>query len=439
MLEKAENSFQEYDLLYYEIKSLKQNLINKGKKINQEILQSILKIKNPNDGIYFMIKMFYRIINSIKKEKNQKKFEWEYIQQNLTINSILLYLSIIAESDTIHLNKEELDDAMPFLINYDKLKNIYSKIMNNLTIILDFIKVSVEFNIKLNIMKNLYTGNLKKNTKIEILQSEMNKRNSLRQKSKLILLQIIKDYNNFKELSNEDKKMIDGYSILEKYSLFEKYTVENEKIYDKNDTCTIKFIIKLNKKYREKENFISQLSESLISYGKGIRKINEKKFYDYIKIAQKKRNVKGRNYYRAFDSNSIKEEELPQKNFIHKSKALIDIANKSNIDELKINNTNIIDKKQINGIITQNKQNFKLIKNPPLNLVKVSNETFAYEQTKNTDGSYISKQKYKTNEIFTLKNISSSQKNLIIPQGQASITLEKEEKNTNYYYLCCKK
>ena len=51
IIEKTENSFQEYDLLFYEINSIKQTLISQCKKINQKVLNNIFKIKIPNDSI----------------------------------------------------------------------------------------------------------------------------------------------------------------------------------------------------------------------------------------------------------------------------------------------------------------------------------------------------------------------------------------------------
>ena len=53
IIDKAENSLQEYDLLYFEINSLKQALIPQCEKINQKVLNNILKISNPNDSIFF--------------------------------------------------------------------------------------------------------------------------------------------------------------------------------------------------------------------------------------------------------------------------------------------------------------------------------------------------------------------------------------------------
>ena len=41
-VEKAENSFQQYELLYYEIGTLKKNLLEKGKENTKENLDKII-------------------------------------------------------------------------------------------------------------------------------------------------------------------------------------------------------------------------------------------------------------------------------------------------------------------------------------------------------------------------------------------------------------
>ena len=53
IIEKAKNSFKEYDLLYYDINTLKQTLIAQCEKITPKVLNNILKIQNPNDSIFF--------------------------------------------------------------------------------------------------------------------------------------------------------------------------------------------------------------------------------------------------------------------------------------------------------------------------------------------------------------------------------------------------
>ena len=68
IIDKAESSLQEYDLLFFEINSLKRALIPQCEKINQKVLNNILKISNPNDGIFFLMKTFYWIRKKSKKE-----------------------------------------------------------------------------------------------------------------------------------------------------------------------------------------------------------------------------------------------------------------------------------------------------------------------------------------------------------------------------------
>ena len=92
---------------------------------------------------FFLMKTFYLIIKGFKDEHKKNNIEWEYIQKNLNYNSIILYLSYISESTRIYLTNEDLDEAMPFTVNYDKLKNIFLKISEDLIIILDFIKLSL--------------------------------------------------------------------------------------------------------------------------------------------------------------------------------------------------------------------------------------------------------------------------------------------------------
>lgn len=100
IIEKTENSFQEYDLLFYEINSIKQTLISQCKKINQKVLNNIFKIKNPNDSIYFLyflLKIFFWIIKGFEEGQKKKDVEWKYIRKNLTYKSIISYLSFISE------------------------------------------------------------------------------------------------------------------------------------------------------------------------------------------------------------------------------------------------------------------------------------------------------------------------------------------------------
>ena len=473
IIEKATNSFQEYDLLYYEINTLKQTLISHCEKITQKVLNNILIIKNPNDSIYFLMKTFYWIIKGFEENKQKNDIEWEFIQKNLNNQSIISYLSFISNSTIIYLTNEDLDEAMPFMVNYDKLKSIYLKISKDLVIILDFIKLSLEFNVKLNIMSSLYKSNCNKNTKINMLTSNINELNNLLQKAKLILLQIIKDYKNYKEINmNEEILMRNGYLILEKYSLFERYSVEHERHSSIGEISTIKFIIKLNKKYRDKEKFILHLSSSLVNYNKGIRKLDERKFIEDIRNANLKRAIKGRNYNRKYELNSIKEENYSSSinNYSrNNNKSIYDSKNNYsnnitnynnlagaysynyNFNWYENKNNKILNKFEnympvqnkkgnpsvIKGNIKRNSINCNTINIPSLNLLlrQSNNGTLECDQTKGSEMSERTIKNSKSNEYIPIKK-RNIPKTFFIPQEQGSLTLEREE-NTNYCSYSC--
>ena len=83
--------------------------------------------------------------------------------------------------------------------------------------------------------------------------------------------------------------MKNGYNILEKYCLFERYSVDKERhvsIY--GEMSTIKYIVKLNKKFRERGKFITHLFSSLYNYDKGKRRLNPTLFLDDMKKFQRK-------------------------------------------------------------------------------------------------------------------------------------------------------
>jgi hypothetical protein len=448
----------------------------KCEKINQKVLNKILNIKNPNDSIFFLMKIFYWIIKGFENGQKKKDIEWEYIQQNLNYKSIKAYLSFISESTIIYLTNEDLDEAMPFLVNYDKLKSIYIKISQDLITILDFIKLSLEFNAKLNIMSSLYRSNCNKNTKIDMLASNINDLNNLLQKAKLVLLQIIKDYKNYKEVnSNEECQMKNGYLILEKYSLFERYSVEHERHTSIGDISTIKFIIKLNKKYRDKEKFILHLSSSLVNFNKGIRKLNEKKFIDDIKNANMKKTIKGRNLSRKYELNSIKEENYSSSinnfsrnlnnNTIYDSKNNYtnNISNYNYLDggysyNYNYNWYNNFNNKVFNSIdnslgLPYKKDNPLVIKGniernniyncnsieiPSLNLLlkKNNNGTLECDQTKRTEKTERTSRNCKSNDFLSTNKINKQ--TFLIPQVQGCLTLEKEENNNYCSYFCFK-
>lgn len=306
---------QEYKLIEYEIKTMQKKVIEKGEKVTSNTLNKIFQMNNPDSQIIFIMKIIYEILkknidiieensnisnnnsfNNTKKNSNNnnKDINWEFIKKNITYNRILLLISFISETSNLNLSKEIMENATPIITKYNHYKNCYINTFPEIIIIIDFIKILIVYYTKLTLVNKLYISNKNKNNKMETIQSDLDKHSELIQKTRLLLEEITKDYNALKNNKNKNNRIIYGYNILEKYSLYEKYNVGQEDIYNYDDEyyknycgdnkiSKIKYIIKLNKKYRNKEKFILQLSSSLISYTKGIRKINKEKFIKNIK------------------------------------------------------------------------------------------------------------------------------------------------------------
>ena len=319
IVEKTANILQEYKLIEYEIKTMQKKVIEKGEKVTSNTLNKIFQINNPDSQIIFIMKIVYEILkknidvieensnisNSFNNNKekisnnNNKDINWEFIKKNITYKSILLLISFISETSNLNLTKEIMENATPIITKYNHYKNCYINKYPEIIIIIDFIKILIVYYTKLTLVNKLYKSNINKNNKMETIQSDLDKHSELIQKTRLLLEEITKDYNALKNNKNKNNRIIYGYNILEKYSLYEKYNVGQENIYNYDDgyyknycgdnkISKIKYIIKLNKKYRNKEKFILQLSSSLISYTKGIRKINKEKF---IKNIKENRNI----------------------------------------------------------------------------------------------------------------------------------------------------
>ena len=232
LVNKAENSFQQYELLNYEIGTIKKLLLEVAGKITQKLLNDILLIKNPNEAIYLLIMIFYKIIKSIDNNDkiNNNNIKWEILQKKCTYSSFNQYISLISEFFHNGLNKEDLDEAMPFLVNYEKLEEILKKFGNEYLIILEFIKINIDYNIKLNIIQNLYHGSLNKNNKINYLQNEVNNLNSLLDKSKELFNEMDKELTILKFLNIKMKNWtknnkIFALNIITKYNLHEQYNI----------------------------------------------------------------------------------------------------------------------------------------------------------------------------------------------------------------------
>ena len=191
IVDKTENSLQEYELLYYEINTIKKNLITKGEKISSALLKKIFKNNSPPPSLLNAVKILYIIIknNIIDESTNTKNtsnitennITWNYLQTNFSYKSILLLLSFISELNNITISKETSKSALEIISNYSKTKDLSGN-SQEISIILDFLKSFIEYNTKLNFVKNLYESNLNKNNKMENLQVVINDLTSLIQK-----------------------------------------------------------------------------------------------------------------------------------------------------------------------------------------------------------------------------------------------------------------
>ena len=384
IVEKTTNILQEYELIEYEINTMKKKVIAKGEKVTSVTLNKIFQIKNPDSQIIFIMKIIYQIlknnidvieesstknINSLNSYNNnnssvnnninkKENITWEFMKKNITYKSILLLISFISETSNLNLSKEIMENATPIITKYNHYKNCYINTYPEIIIIIDFIKLLIVYYTKLNLVKKLYISNKNKNNKMETIQSDLNKYDETIQKAILLLNEINKDYNAWKKNKNKENKIIYGYNILEKYSLYEKYYVGQESIYNydeeyynnyggddfNNKITKIKYVIKLNKKFRNKEKFIHQLSSSLISYTKGIRKINKEKFIQNIK---------------EYRNNSLNKNS--NTNSINKNNVTININNNNNllVRNIESNNSsvNLYKSFQTNSILNVTRNN----------------------------------------------------------------------------------
>ena len=294
MVNKAESSFQQYELLNYEIGIIKKTLLEIGGKITLKLLNNALIIQNPNEAIYLLIKMFYKIISSIQNnEKFNNNIKWEILQKKCTYSIFTQYIKVTSEIFHKSLNKDDLDEAMPFLVNYEKLEEILKKFGNEYLLILEFIKINVDYNIKLNIIQNLYNGNLNKNNKINTLQTEVNNLNNLLEKSKELYESMDKELIKLKSLNlkirnwNKNNKIF-VLNLLIKYNLCEQYNIiyEFSQISDKE-----KYIIKLKSNFKNRENFLNFLFENKKQYLKGTSKKLNQTIINYLFENNKTRGI----------------------------------------------------------------------------------------------------------------------------------------------------
>ena len=434
ILEKTTKLFQGYQLFECEIISVQKKVISAGEKINSSVLKKIFKIKNPNNQIIFIMKILYNILksnttikdeNSVNEKENQKEeINWTILKEKIEQKSLLLLLSYISETTNLNISNDILESSNLIIAKYDQYKKVYSEYFPEILIIIDFIEQLMVYYKKLNILKKLYETNQNKSNKMETIQSDMYKHAELLTKANFLLDKVQKDYDNYLIIiKNKDKsnRMIYGYNIIEKYGLYEKYSLSEEYITDNNDykneyysnyggneysnlKSKIRYVIKLKKEYRKKEKFIEQLSLSLITYTKGVRKINIEKF---IKAITENRNTSV--HRKSSNTNS-------------KSKS----KNKNNMS-INISNNNILMKSMESNNSSLNlKRSFQTNQtNSIFNLARINNNSpFRNEMSRNTTNTILLKKSFIdsyptfdncyqfSNKKFSLKdglNISSNE------------------------------
>ena len=404
IIEKTTKLLQGYQLVECEISAVQKKVISTGEKINSSVLKKIFKIKNPNNQIIFIMKILYSVLKNnieIKDEKevskkvNQiKEINWAFLKYKIEPKSISLLLAYISETSNLNISNEILESSNLIISKYDQYKNIYLENFPEILIIIDFIEVLMIYYKKLNMLKKLYVTNQIKSNKMEAIQSDMDKLAEMMKKTKFLLDKIEKDYENYLIIvKNKDKsnRMIYGYNIIEKYGLYEKYVLSEEYITNNDDykneyysnyggneysnlKSKIRYVIKLKKEYRKKEKFIEQLSSSLITYTKGIRKINIEKF---IKAITENRNTSVNR--KSSNTNSLS-----------KSK------NKNNIS-INISNNNILMKSMESNNSSFNlKRSFQTNHtNSILNNTRINNNSpFRNEMSRNTTNTILYKKSF---------------------------------------------
>ena len=89
IVEKTTNILQEYELIEYEINTMKKKVISKGEKVTSPTLNKIFLKKNPDSQIIFIMKILYEILKN-----NIDSIEDNSIN-NINTNSIINNNNII--------------------------------------------------------------------------------------------------------------------------------------------------------------------------------------------------------------------------------------------------------------------------------------------------------------------------------------------------------
>jgi len=145
------------------------------KNLTDKTLLEIIKIKNPNETIFNLIKLFLMVIHN--KTDFQKASKWSDFQFELRNSTVIK--NILRDILNREINKDILDDCMKCITNFTDIKTSLAKLNENLPVILEFVRFCVEYNIKRNICRSLHEANLAKNTKLKTLKDEQQQKEKI--------------------------------------------------------------------------------------------------------------------------------------------------------------------------------------------------------------------------------------------------------------------
>ena len=191
------------------------NLTDKSDKT----LNEIIKIKNPNETIFNLIKIFLMIVhNKIDYQKVQKWTEFQTELRNTT-----QIKNLLRELLNTEINKEIIEESKKCITNYNEIKTFLSKLNKNLLTLFEFIKQYIEYNIRRSICKSIHEENLIKNSKLKKLKEDLEEKEIIAEDGAIALKEMHKDFKLILKNSNR----IHQYIII-KYNFLTKYEIQVE-------------------------------------------------------------------------------------------------------------------------------------------------------------------------------------------------------------------
>jgi hypothetical protein len=124
--------------------------------LTEKTFIEVLKIKNPNQTLFILVKLFLLITNTLESNEG---FNWTNFQnKKLDINKIKKSLFEIKSKN---LNKDYIDEVINITYNYNDVKISMQKINNSIVLILDLLKYTLDYSVKKDLIisiQNTYTN-----------------------------------------------------------------------------------------------------------------------------------------------------------------------------------------------------------------------------------------------------------------------------------------